>query len=656
MRHVQILAHKDVREEVFRRLRDLEIMEVSWTDELPDGVVTEEKRDKVNDYSEELSKLGFIRSYLERYNRIEKNFIEMFTGNKPEIADREFTELISSFDLDGTFEKVQSNDVRLKEIDQDTSEISSRIETLKPWSNIDVPFNHLEGTAYTESVLASFSVANWEANYGELEDKPVFYEIVSQDVSSVRVLIMAFKKGDFDLHRWVLDHSGTIESFSDLVSQEQRNMTPSELINALETRLSQIAEEKDAIQKEDAKLAQSLVHVLGMVDYYLDKRNLEELEADAPKTRYTLVIDGWVRARDVDRLKSALEDINELSVSDWDPEPQDNVPVYLENHPLIRPFEVVTNIFGYPQYNEIDPTPVLAPFFWAFFGMTLGDAVYGLALFFGSMIFLKTQRLAEGGQKLVRLIMYCGISTVIYGALTGSWMADLTSVFMPGSAIDQLVSKFAIVDPVGDPLTVLVISLAFGIFHVWVGLCVKFYGLLKQGEIAEAVFSQLSWIIFLPGLITWALTKIGVLQSEIPFYVMIVGAILVMYGSSRDQKNILLKPFSGLYGLYGTINYFSDTMSYARLLALGLASAIIGVVVNKMAELVVNMIPVVGWALVPIILIGGHIFNLVINALGSFIHSGRLQFVEFFTKFFEGGGKPFRPLTRVSENVFVNKT
>lgn len=127
-----------------------------------------------------------------------------------------------------------------------------------------------------------------------------------------------------------------------------------------------------------------------------------------------------------------------------------------------------------------------------------------------------------------------------------------------------------------------------------------------------------------------------------------------MYSASRGQKNILMKPFSGLYGLYGTVSYFSDTMSYSRLLALGLASTIIGMVVNKIAGLVVSMVPVVGWVIVPVILIGGHAFNLVINVLGSFIHASRLQFVEFFTKFFEGGGRPFRPLARITENVSID--
>jgi V/A-type H+-transporting ATPase subunit I len=199
-----------------------------------------------------------------------------------------------------------------------------------------------------------------------------------------------------------------------------------------------------------------------------------------------------------------------------------------------------------------------------------------------------------------------------------------------------------------------VISIVLGVIQVWVGILVKMYALIRAGEVKEGILSQGSWGLLIPGLMGVVAQKAGIINSSIPLYVMYLGAFLVMYSASRGQKNILLKPFAGLYGLYSIVGYFSDTMSYSRLLALGLASAVIGVVVNKMAELVVGMVPVVGWVFVPIILLGGHIFNLVINVLGSFIHAGRLQFVEFFTKFFEGGGRPFKPLKRVSDNVSLN--
>jgi V/A-type H+-transporting ATPase subunit I len=392
---------------------------------------------------------------------------------------------------------------------------------------------------------------------------------------------------------------------------------------------------------------------MAVIDYYLDKKNLGEVQESVGRTRFTLVIEGWVRAKDMAALREAFSTTPLIEVIDEDPAEGDDVPVYLENHPLIRPFEVITNIFGFPKYNEIDPTPFLAPFFWIFFGICLGDAIYGIVFWLGCWYFLKTQKLADGGQKLVRLMMYSGVSTIIAGALTASWMADLATAFFPGSALERAVNGLAILNPVADPLTMLVVSFGFGIVQVWVGIGVKMLGFFRQGQYAEGIISCGSWMTFLPGLILWAVGKAGLIAGNIPLYVMLLGALMVMYSASRGQKNILLKPFAGLYGLYGTIGYFSDTMSYSRLLALGLASAIIGMVINKIAVLMANMIPVVGWVFVPVILIGGHLFNLVLNVLGSFIHADRLQFVEFFTKFFEGGGRPFKPLTRVNENVSV---
>ncbi len=360
-----------------------------------------------------------------------------------------------------------------------------------------------------------------------------------------------------------------------------------------------------------------------------------------------------MKARDLGLLEEGLREFTEIELVAEDPSPGDDVPVFLENHPIIRPFEVITNIFGFPKYDEIDPTPFLAPFFWLFFGICLGDAVYGIVLTIGAWWFMKSQGLKPPGDKLPRLLMYSGISTLLAGAATNSWMADLVSVFLPGTSVERFLTRLALINPIEDPLTMMLVSFAFGIFHVWVGIGVKMLSSFRKGEYSDGVWSSGSWLVFLPGLVFWVVSKAGIIKSQIPLYVMAIGALMVMYGASRSQKNILLKPFTGLYGLYGIVSYFSDTLSYSRLLALGLASAIIGVVVNKISQLVSMMVPIVGWVLVPVILAGGHVFNLVINVLGSFIHAGRLQFVEFFTKFFEGGGTPFRPLKRVSENVSV---
>ena len=212
--------------------------------------------------------------------------------------------------------------------------------------------------------------------------------------------------------------------------------------------------------------------------------------------------------------------------------------------------------------------------------------------------------------------MYSGLATVLAGAATNNWMADMFTVFLPGTAIERTLSGIALINPIEDPLTMLVVSFAFGLFQIWVGIGVKMLSDFRNGNYAEGIWSSGSWLVFLPGLILWVVSKAGVIDGTVPTYVMAVGALMVMYGASRNQKNILPKPFSGCTGSTG----LSHTSGYAFIFpaaALGLASAIIGVVVNKVAQLAVDMVPYVGWVMLPIIMLGGHVFNLVINALGS---------------------------------------
>ncbi|QUL97916.1 MAG: V-type ATP synthase subunit I [Candidatus Fermentithermobacillus carboniphilus] len=654
MRKVTIFASRELENDLFERLRDLGIMQVTDSS-VVEKEPSESSITSFNDvYQDRLSKLGFIRSYFERYNVIKKGFIDMFTGKKPEMSREEFEETVRRFDIDGVFERVRGHDERLKEIAKESLALSARSEALSPWKDLDIPLEAIGKTWATENILAVFPAADWPKLQEEFLAKGIHSEVIWRSRSDLGVWLLAFSEGDGSLASLVSSSGGTLVNLSKTGGGDPERGLVKDILEGIERRSRELSLERDAIQKEDADMAENLVQVLALTDYYLDKLNLSQTRQHAATTDFTLIVEGYVRERDVDKLVKGLSEFKEIEIVSEEPENPDEVPVYLENGPIIRPFEVITNIFGYPKYNEIDPTPILAPFFWIFFGICLADAVYGIALTVGSWYFLRTHKLSDGGQKFVRLLMYSGVSAAIAGALMGSWMGDLVSVFFPGTAVERFVLSMTLLNPIEDPLTLLVISLGFGIFQVWVGIIVKMYSLIRSGQVYEGIISQGSWVLFLPGLIGTALARAGYINSNFPFYVMLVGAFMVMYSASRGQRNILLKPFAGVYGLYSTIGYFSDTMSYARLLALGLASAIIGVVINKISQLAVTMIPTVGWVFVPIILIVGHVFNLVINVLGSFIHSGRLQFVEFFTKFFEGGGKPFKPLTRVSEYTSVS--
>jgi len=658
MRKVTIFAYEQLHETLFERLRDLELIQITKSriisaDECgPESALRENAQ-----YLDKLSELSYIKSYFERYNAIKKGFIDMFTGKKPEVLRQDIERLVKEFDVHEVFATVKEHDERLKEISKELTDLRTRLDVLSPWKELDIPVEYLGKTSTCENGLAIVPLQTMESFRDEISGKPIYFDVVWETGGQAGIWIVGFSDEVPSIGSRVSSVGGTVVTL--LRSQDAQNAESGlvkDIMEKLERRNEKLLREQALIRKEDSEMAQKLVEVLALIDYYLDKKNLDEVKERSAKTNFTLVIEGYVRAKDIRKFRKGLSDFKEIEIIDEEPENEDEVPIYLENHPLIRPFEVITNIFGYPKYNEVDPTPILAPFFWIFFGICLADALYGVALVIGSWYFLKTHKLSDGGQKLVKLLMYSGISTAIIGALMGSWMGDLASVFFAGTAIEKFVKSLAMLNPIEDPLTLLVISLAFGILQVWVGIIVKMYSLIKEGQVYEGIISQGSWVLFLPGLIGTAVAKAGYIQSKIPFYVMVIGAFMVMYSASRGQKNILLKPFAGVYGLYSTIGYFSDTMSYARLLALGLASAIIGVVINKISQLVVVMIPKIGWVFVPLVLIGGHLFNLAINVLGGFIHSGRLQFVEFFTKFFEGGGKPFKPLTRVSEYVSVSKS
>lgn len=646
MKKITIFAAKGLREPIFERLRDLGIVQVTG-----ESSVSPEPFEVPAAISAEISRLSYLKDYLWKYNPLKNSFIDGFTGKKPDFSQAELNRLVEGYDIEGACDKAKSHEDRLKQISDEVSNIRDQVTALSPWQSLDIPLSRVGATRACAGALAVVPASRIADLDEAVSGKPVFYQVVWEERAEAGIWLVSHSGSGLDLSGVMSAAGGRIVDFKESFPEDA---AVAEILNGLEDRSRSLEGEREAVEAEDREMAEDMVGLLALTDYYLDKRNLSLVGGSVGATDFTLVIDGYVRAKDLDRLKEGLSDFTEIAIAAEDPGPDEDVPVYLENHPIITPFEVITNIYGFPKYNEIDPTPFLAPFFWIFFGICLGDAIYGIVLTLGCWWFIKSQGLKSPKDKLLRLLMYSGIATVIAGAATASWMADLASVFFPGTAIERFVNSLALINPIEDPLTMLVVSFAFGIFQVWVGIGVKMLSFFRQGQYMEGILSSGSWMVFLPGLVFWAVSKTGAISGGIWYYVMLAGALMVMYNASRSQKNILLKPFSGLYGLYGTVSYFSDTMSYSRLLALGLASAIIGVVVNKIAQLIADMIPYVGWVLLPVVLVGGHAFNLVINVLGSFIHAGRLQFVEFFTKFFEGGGRPFRPLTRLSQNVSLD--
>jgi V/A-type H+-transporting ATPase subunit I len=340
-----------------------------------------------------------------------------------------------------------------------------------------------------------------------------------------------------------------------------------------------------------------------------------------------------------------------------DPAEEDHPPTLLKNNAFNRPAEVLTNLYSPPVYGRRDPTASMAPFFFLFFGMCLGDAGYALVM--ASVLWLlfkKYRNIPSGTKNFMHLFCVGAIATFIYGVLTGSFFGDFIDAFFFMSFLRPLKEALLIVDPMKNPMAILGFSLFLGVVHLMFGLGLAAYDEFRRGNYADAAGSKISWILFVVGLIFVGLGSSGIL----PFLLYMtgagmaaVGACLIFWYAGRGEKNIFLKAGMGLYALYGGTAYLGDIVSYSRLLALGLGSAVIGSVINLLGKMAAG-IPFIGWTMALVIIAGGHVFSIAINLLGAFVHAMRLQYVEFFSKFYSGDGANFNPLRFQTQYVEIS--
>jgi len=364
----------------------------------------------------------------------------------------------------------------------------------------------------------------------------------------------------------------------------------------------------------------------------------------------------WVKEIDRDRVFSIIGKHKFTRAIEIQPEDGEEIPTVLENKPLFRPFEIIINLYGVPRYFEIDPTPLVSIFFAAFFGLCLTDAGYGIILMVLSLIFAFRMK---GAKNFLMLMFYGGIFTIVSGIVFNGWFGDLPAYL----GIDKYFLKFAIL---GDPINTSEGSMNFfrlallvGVIQIVFALFVKFFDSLKRKDFQGAFFDAIPWILIISSLIIMFLsTKMAVSMQLIsaplfPAYLsnyliwaILPSALVIILFSARNEKSWgfrLLMGFLNLTIVNGLTSYLGDFLSYIRLMALGLVTAGIAVAVNKIAFQTLS-IPAIGFAVMIIILIFGHTMNLAINVLSGFVHTLRLQYVEFFQKFYKGGGRPFKAL------------
>lgn len=652
MTKVQLAAPAELEEKVLRWLQDKEVLHVTATRKVkPDSV-------KEGDIDYQLAQLQFALEFVERVKKelhwVQKRSVSQVFATKPTATLERLEQVLESLGTDELLEDVRQHSDELARIQAQRQEIKEAEKAARPWRALEVTGEELKGTPRVRHALLSVSFQE------SLLVKRRLQDIATLALNEVGRVVEK-KRGQVYLevvvHR---SEAGKLEEVGQQTNAElvvlnvPNDKTVGGYTDDLKRQLEDLAEQEKRIVTQAKKFVKQERRLKFAYDALLHHKERVLARQTMERLSLAVVISGWLPKRLLATFNEELtKEFPAACVEQVRPGKKEKPPVLLHNKPLLVPFEVVTDIYGKPKYTELDPSPALSVFFLVAFGLALTDAGYGIVMMLMMWAAEKFFRLKKGLHKMVRLLFYAGASTLIFGVLTGGWFG-ITLENLPPSELRDLLLSAKLIDPVSSPMTMLLVAFTVGVVQLLFAWVVRGYDHWRQKQYVAVIFDDVAWITMVIVLLAWAGTTRGVVPASFGgplLNLVLINAGILILTQGRSYKNPLLKLGVGVLSLYGLIGFLSDTLSYSRLLALGLATGIIALVVNMIGGMVADSIPVVGWLLAVVILLVGHMFNLGINTLGAFIHSGRLQFVEFFPKFLEGGGMAYKPLGRVSHYV-----
>ena len=510
----------------------------------------------------------------------------------------------------------------------DRAKMEGQILSLQPWVSVDIPLSVTE-TKLVSLVYGTFPAA---ADLVALEDLIAEKKLdctlllIEADVHAKYVLAFYYKGSEDEVLQELRENS-----FSKLTFREFSG-TPSEEIRRLEKEIEENLAAFDRLGEQLAAMSGEAASMHELLDTLNGWLTMAESRTKLMVTEHSFFLNGFVPETRVEELEHKLHpfcvayELSEVDIEEDDP------PVLLKNNALVEPYEMVSELYSLPAYGAFDPNPIMAPFFFVFFGMMLGDAGYGILMILAGLVGLRSK--PEGFLK--RILMLCihgGIASSIWGFITGTFFGD--ALYVISSNFTNHILQFKVyIDPMANPLPMLAFCCGLGALHLLSGMAIQFYMCLKRKDYVGAFIDiGLWWVVF---------AGIAVLALGMGPYVLLAGTVGLILTQGRAKNGIISKLFSGILSLYNITGYLGDVLSYSRLMALGMASAVISQVFNQIATMAGNGI--IGMIFFAAVFLAGHGINLFINVLGAYVHSSRLQYVEFFGKFFESGGRPFSPL------------
>lgn len=643
MNEITVLGISNQYKALISSLMDIGAVDVSTVqpdDECP-AAHTPNVQDELSAIDSKMNEVRSALSCLEKYCPQKVGFFQ----SRREIAESEFKKHLESEELIWeSVNNLRKCEERLIKIKSEENGANNLYNSLQPWKSSAVPLQ-TTGTDNTVFIMGTVPAStDWNGFLGELSDM-------------VPLAVADRVHSDNDQHYInVFYHNAAEQECMSFLKQRGFNRagfaglegTVAENFERLGKQLEELSEERSETigyikRREPSKNSiEELFDALGM------ERSRLTAAARMLRTRRVFMIKGWIPERLAKGAKEWLENKYTVHIEVREPDEDEEFPVLLENKGLAESVEQVTTMYSFPSSRELDPNTVMAPFFILFFGLMLSDGGYGLVMALLTGFILLRFKLERSMRKMMKLMFFCGISTIFWGAMFGGWFGI------------SFLTKYAVwFDSVARPQLMLSWSLLFGIVHIFAALGMKAANMIRRKHYLDAVLDVGIWYVTFTGFAMFLLPYVPEVDpvKAAPLvnagkYLLISGAVLLILTQGRASKNILGKLFGGVAKLYDLISFLSDVLSYSRLMALGIATSIIATIVNQMAFMFdfpgfIKPIAVV------LILLVGHTVNISINALGAYVHSCRLQFLEFFGKFYEGGGQGFEPFKAETQYILV---
>lgn len=662
MQKVSICALKKDRKAVLEKLQRMKVMEISQVEEEDSGFTVMDTRQERMELEKTASVADQALEILDRYAPEKKSMFSALEG-KALIEHKDYQSVMArKEELFHTVRRIVALDKETAEQKAGIVKLENSIENLTPWLKLHVPMND-GGTRCTALLIGTMPLATLEEIYQMVaQDAPeiegVDISVIHSDRDIVYLAAICLRQDAEKLEEALRGHGFARPS-------QIWDKEPAQMKEELEQDTLTCKKRILEIEKEVRSLAKEREAIRVLADDYRVRADKYEVLGRLPQSERTFLIKGYAPVRDTGRIEELEKQFT--CVVDMEEAGEDEeVPTLLSNNSFSASMEGIVESYGLPKKGEFDPTTIMSFFYVFFFGMMLSDAAYGAIIAVACFIVLKKfPRMSRGMYQSIKMFFYCGISTLIWGILFGGYFGNIVDIISQkffGTTVSIPALWFI---PLNDPMKLLIYSMLFGVIHLFVGLGIKGYMCLKEKRVMDFFCDVVLWFMLLTGLILMLLpseifTSISQIQIVFPDFLNLLAKVLAIGGavgillmSGRDKKNPGLRIALGAYDLYNITGWLSDVLSYSRLLALGLATGVIASVINQMGSMLPNNI--VGVIFFMIIFIVGHTLNLAINLLGAYVHTNRLQFVEFFGKFYEGGGKAFHPFAPDTKYVDVKE-